>query len=96
MYGDESCAADGQGDELSMKYKRVSTEDAEQGWNEVYEASMDSCMHGMYCQQGADCQVRAHSQAPESTPLRPCAFPNSHIRLLLHACRRQHLHCIIV
>ena len=40
-----------------MKYKRVSMEDAEQGWNEVYEASLDSCMHGMYCQQGADCQV---------------------------------------
>ena len=49
--------ADMQGDELSMKYKRVSMEDAEQGWNEVYEASLDSCMHGMYCQQGADCQV---------------------------------------
>ncbi len=52
-------AADVQGDELSMKYKRVSIEDAEQGWNEVYEASLDSCMHGMYCQQGADCQVAA-------------------------------------
>ncbi len=50
-------ACDGQGDELSLKYKRVSMEDAEQGWNEVFEASLDSCMHGMYCQQGADCQV---------------------------------------
>ena len=38
-----------QGDELSLKYKRVPTEEAEQGWNEVYEASLDSCMHGMYC-----------------------------------------------
>ena len=51
-----------------MKYKRVSMEDAEQGWNEVYEASLDSCMHGMYCQQGADCQVttRHYSIAPFS------------------------------
>ena len=52
-----NAACDGQGDELSLKYKRVPIEDAEQGWNEVFEASLDSCMHGMYCQQGADCQV---------------------------------------
>jgi len=54
-------AYDEQGDELSLKYKRVSIEDAELGWNEVFEASLDSCMHGMYCQQGADCQVRYFS-----------------------------------
>ena len=40
-----------------MKYKRMSQEEAEPGWNEVFEASLDSCMHGAYCQQGADCQV---------------------------------------
>ena len=45
-----------------MKYKRMSQEEAEPGWNEVFEASLDSCMHGAYCQQGADCQV--------STPVR--------------------------
>lgn len=50
-----------QGDELAIKYKRVKPEDAEQGWNEVYKASLDSCMHGAYCQQGADCQVKHHS-----------------------------------
>ena len=61
--GDKHLAAAGQGDELSMKYKRVSVEDAEQGWNEVYEASLDSCMHGMYCQQGTDCQVKASVDA---------------------------------
>ena len=47
-----------QGDELRLKYKRVSPEDAEQGWKEVYEASLNSCMHGAYCQAGAECQVR--------------------------------------
>ena len=47
-----------QGDELKLKYKRVSPEDAEQGWKEVYEASLNSCMHGAYCQAGAECQVR--------------------------------------
>ena len=46
-----------QADELNMKYKRMSEEEAEPGWNEVFEASLDSCMHGAYCQQGADCQV---------------------------------------
>lgn len=46
-----------QADELNMKYKRMSQEEAEPGWNEVFEASLDSCMHGAYCQQGADCQV---------------------------------------
>jgi hypothetical protein len=47
-----------QGDELRLKYKQVAREDAEQGWKEVYEASLDSCMHGEYCQVGAECQVR--------------------------------------
>ncbi|EIE19331.1 hypothetical protein COCSUDRAFT_19644, partial [Coccomyxa subellipsoidea C-169] len=44
-------------DELFMKYARISQEEAEEGWGDVYEASLSACMHGPYCQQGADCQV---------------------------------------
>ncbi len=40
-----------------MKYARISQEEAEEGWGDVYEASLSACMHGPYCQQGADCQV---------------------------------------
>ena len=47
-----------------MKYKRMSQEEAEPGWNEVFEASLDSCMHGAYCQQGADCQVSLPARLP--------------------------------
>lgn len=60
-----------------MKYKRVSVEDAEQGWNEVYEASLDSCMHGMYCQQGADCQVRAGFHVHVPSPCSSVPFLHS-------------------
>ena len=47
-----------QADELRAKYTNISVEAAKQGWDEVYEASLKACMHGPYCQQGADCQVR--------------------------------------
>ena len=58
-----------QADELNMKYKRMSQEEAEPGWNEVFEASLDSCMHGAYCQQGADCQVGLPACLPRAKVL---------------------------
>ncbi|KAK9915021.1 hypothetical protein WJX75_003704 [Coccomyxa subellipsoidea] len=48
---------DMEADELLMKYARISQEEAEEGWGDVYQASLSACMHGPYCQQGADCQV---------------------------------------
>ena len=53
-----------QADELRQKYRSVEAEDAKAGWEEVYEASLNACMHGPYCNQGSDCQV-LH-------PLLPC------------------------
>lgn len=40
-----------------MKYAKIGQEEAEEGWKDVYEASLSACMHGPYCQQGSDCQV---------------------------------------
>lgn len=47
----------GQVDELSAKYQAVSIEEVEEGWKDVYERSLTSCMHGAACQQGPSCQV---------------------------------------
>ncbi|DBA97285.1 hypothetical protein WJX77_012218 [Trebouxia sp. C0004] len=44
-------------DELSAKYQAVSIEEVEEGWKDVYERSLTSCMHGPACQQGPSCQV---------------------------------------
>lgn len=48
-------------DELSSKYLPVSIEEVEEGWKDVYERSLDSCMHGPSCQQGPGCQVCTYS-----------------------------------
>ena len=45
-------------DELSSKYQGVSIEEVEEGWKDVYDLSLSSCMHGPSCQQGPACQVR--------------------------------------
>ena len=29
-----------------MKYAKTSQEEAEEGWKDVYEASLSACMHG--------------------------------------------------
>ena len=50
-------AASMQVDELSTKYQAVSLEEVEEGWKDVYERSLTSCMHGASCQQGPSCQV---------------------------------------
>lgn len=47
----------GQVDELSAKYQAVGVEEVEEGWKDVYERSLTSCMHGAACQQGPSCQV---------------------------------------
>lgn len=48
----------GQRDELGAKYHLVKkAEDAREGWEAVYESSLDACMHGANCMQGRDCQV---------------------------------------
>ncbi|KAI3433451.1 hypothetical protein D9Q98_003264 [Chlorella vulgaris] len=44
-------------EELDQKYSRVSEEEAREGWEAQYEASLHSCMHGDHCQQGSSCQV---------------------------------------
>ena len=46
-----------QSDELNSKYQRISEEEAQEGWEDVYDASFRACMHGPGCQQGPDCQV---------------------------------------
>ena len=51
------CVAPMQVDELSAKYEAVSIEEVEEGWKNVYERSLTSCMHGAACQQGPACQV---------------------------------------
>ena len=51
------CLLSGQVDELSAKYQAVSIEEVEEGWKDVYERSLTSCMHGAACQQGPSCQV---------------------------------------
>ena len=47
-----------QADELNNKYLKISEEEAQEGWEGVYESSFKSCMHGPGCQQGPDCQVQ--------------------------------------
>lgn len=44
-------------DELTSKYQTVSLEEVAEGWKEVYERSLTSCMHGASCQTGPSCQV---------------------------------------
>ncbi|KAK3286832.1 hypothetical protein CYMTET_5621 [Cymbomonas tetramitiformis] len=44
-------------EELQHKYKQVTREDAEQGWNLLYDLAQDSCMHGALCPRGPSCQV---------------------------------------
>ncbi|KAK9855114.1 hypothetical protein WJX84_007868 [Apatococcus fuscideae] len=48
---------DMESDELNSKYQRISEEEAQEGWEDVYDASFRACMHGPGCQQGPDCQV---------------------------------------
>ena len=47
-----------QADELATKYSSISAAAAKPGWDEVYAVSLEACMHGPNCRQGADCQVR--------------------------------------
>ena len=44
-------------DELTSKYQTMSLEEVAEGWKEVYERSLTSCMHGASCQTGPSCQV---------------------------------------
>lgn len=44
-------------DELNSKYAPVPEEEAREGWEAQYDASLSACMHGEHCQQGAACQV---------------------------------------
>ncbi|GMH33357.1 hypothetical protein BSKO_01191 [Bryopsis sp. KO-2023] len=48
---------DMQRDDLERKYMKVSMADAKDHWDEVYEKSLTTCMHGMQCPQGQDCQA---------------------------------------
>lgn len=67
-------------DELTSKYQTVSVEEVAEGWKEVYERSLTSCMHGASCQTGPSCQVSA----------------TSHIQLaIIHKCFRIHTSCAV-
>ncbi|KAK9798140.1 hypothetical protein WJX73_007295 [Symbiochloris irregularis] len=48
---------DMEADELSSKYSRISEEQAQELWTELYNVSGAACMHGVNCQLGPDCQV---------------------------------------
>ena len=78
----ETVCGPGQVDELSAKYQAVSIEEVEEGWKDVYERSLTSCMHGAACQQGPSCQVSmpASDLCPsESTPERPAHYKSVHL-----------------
>lgn len=66
-----------QADELRAKYTKISQEEAEAGWKEVYEASLDACMHGPYCQHGKDCQVSFQYWLLTDVADLSCAVPHT-------------------
>ena len=72
-------------DELSSKYQGVSIEEVEEGWKDVYDRSLSSCMHGPSCQQGPACQVRL--TLPPPPPLWVCTF----LCLYLYFCEAKDL-----
>lgn len=44
-------------DELNQKYALITeAEEAEEGWKELYDDALTSCMH-LNCTAGEDCQV---------------------------------------
>lgn len=63
--------------ELDQKYSRVSEEEAREGWEAQYEASLHSCMHGDHCQQGSSCQVSWCSSVRQ--PPAPLQLPSSQV-----------------
>ncbi|XP_038050120.1 protein FORGETTER 1-like [Patiria miniata] len=43
--------------DLTMRYKPISKDEAEDGWKEQYEATKDKCMHGSHCKNPATCMI---------------------------------------
>lgn len=43
--------------ELDMKYAKLDAQSAQEEWDQIYERSMSTCMHGAHCTNAGHCQV---------------------------------------
>ncbi|XP_033638096.1 protein FORGETTER 1-like [Asterias rubens] len=44
-------------DDLKMRYVPITKEEAEEGWNEQYEATKEKCIHGSHCKNPGSCTI---------------------------------------